>query len=91
MRAIACTIAGNARRLPPPQRLALVNLGERALPWINRAFGRKRASPSTWVASITAHALVREGLATIRGSWLKLTPRGRVYARALAEREAVAA
>jgi hypothetical protein len=91
MRAIACTIAGNARRLPPPQRLALVNLGEGALPWINRAFGRKCASPSTWVASITAHALVREGLATIRGSWLKLTPRGRVYARALAEREAVAA
>ena len=68
--------AGNA--LSPTQRSALVSLGQGALPWINRAFGRKRACPSTWISFNTASALVREGLATISvsgcGSWLRLTP-----------------
>jgi hypothetical protein len=78
--------AGNALSLT--QRAALVNLGRGALPWINRAFGRKRACPSTWISFTTARALVREGLATISvsgcGSWLRLTPSGRLYAQALA-------
>jgi hypothetical protein len=60
-----------------------------ALPWINRAFGRKPACPSTWITYITASALVREGLATIsvsgNGSWLRLTASGRHYAKTLAE------
>jgi hypothetical protein len=75
--------------LSPTQRSALVNLGQGALPWINRAFGRKPACSSTWITFITARALVREGLATISisgcGSWLRLTPCGRYYARVLAE------
>jgi hypothetical protein len=79
--------AGNA--LSPTQRSALINLGQGALPWINRAFGRKRACPSTWISFTTASALVREGLATISvsgcGSWLRLTPSGRLHAQALAE------
>jgi hypothetical protein len=79
--------AGNA--LSPTQRAALVKLAQGALPWINRAFGRKRACPSTWISFITASALVREGLATISvsgcGSWLRLTPGGRHHAQALAE------
>jgi hypothetical protein len=78
--------AGNA--LSPTQRSALVKLGHGALPWINRAFGLKRACPSTWISFITASALVREGLATISvsgcGSWLRLTASGRVHAQALA-------
>jgi hypothetical protein len=73
----------------PTQRSAVINLGQGALPWINRAFGRKPACPSTWITFITARALVREGVATIRisscGSWLRLTPRGHYYARLLAE------
>ena len=81
--------AGNA--LSPTQRGALVKLGQGALPWINRAFGRKRACPSTWISFTTASALVREGLATISvsgcGSWLRLTPSGRLHAQALAEAE----
>jgi hypothetical protein len=80
--------AGNA--LSPTQRSALVSLGQRALPWINRAFGRKRACPSTW-SFTTASALVREGMATISvsgcGSWLRLTASGRLHAQALAEAE----
>jgi hypothetical protein len=79
--------AGNA--LSPAQHSALVKLREGALPWINRAFGRKRACPSTWISSITASALVREGLATISvsgcGSWLRLTASGRHYAQTRAE------
>jgi hypothetical protein len=71
--------AGNA--LSPTQRSALVNLGQGALPWINRAFGRKCTCPSTWISFITASALVRQGLATISvsgcGSWLRLTASGR--------------
>ena len=87
---ILCTLAGNAHRLSRSQRSALVNLGPGALPWINRAFGHKQTSPSTWVASITARALTRNGLATIstgssRGAWLRLTPLGRAYAQELAE------
>jgi hypothetical protein len=78
--------AGNA--LSPTQHSALVKLAEGALPWINRAFGRKRACPSTWISFITARALVREGLATISvsgcGSWLRLTASGRLHAHALA-------
>jgi hypothetical protein len=78
--------AGNA--LSPTQRSALVKLGQGALPWINRAFGRKRDCPSTWISFITASALVREGLATISvsgcGSWLRLTASGRLHAHALA-------
>ena len=81
------TVAANANRLSPTQRLALLNLGPGALPWINRAFGRKRACPSTWVSPITARALAREGLATISpcgcGSWLRLTARGRTYLQEL--------
>jgi hypothetical protein len=83
------TLEANARRLSPHQRSALVNLALGALPWINRAFGRRGASPSTWVTFTTARALAREGLATISvsgsGSWLRLTARGRTYARVLAE------
>jgi hypothetical protein len=83
------TLEANARRLSPYQRSALVNLALGALPWINRAFGRRGASPSTWVTFTTARALAREGLATISvsgsGSWLRLTARGRTYARVLAE------
>jgi hypothetical protein len=64
----------------PTQRSAVVKLGHGALPWINRAFGRKPACPSTWITYITASALVREGLATIsvsgNGSWLRLTASG---------------
>jgi hypothetical protein len=79
--------SGNA--LSPTQRSAVINLGQGALPWINRAFGRKPACPSTWITFITARALVREGVATISisscGSWLRLTPRGHYYARLLAE------
>jgi len=76
-----------ARRLSRSQRSALVNLGLGALPWINRAFGRKHTSPSTWVTFITARALAREGLAAISptGSWLRLTARGRIYAQVLAQ------
>jgi hypothetical protein len=69
----------------PTQRSAVVKLGHGALPWINRAFGRKPACPSTWITYITA----REGLATIsvsgNGSWLRLTASGRQYAKTLAE------
>jgi hypothetical protein len=75
------------KALSPTQRSALVNLGQGALPWINRAFGRKRACPSTWITFITASALVREGLATISVSGcgsIRLTASGRVYAQALA-------
>jgi hypothetical protein len=76
------------KALSPTQRSALVSLGQGALPWINRAFGRKRARPSTWISFTTASALVREGLATISvsgcGSWLRLTASGRLYAQALA-------
>ena len=90
-----CTLAGNARRLSRSQRSALVNLGPSALPWINRAFGHKQTSPSTWVTSTTARALARNGLATIStgascGAWLRLTPLGRAYAQAVAEGEAAA-
>ena len=89
------TLEANARRLSPLERSALVNLGLGALPWINRAFGRRDASPSTWVTFMTAHALAREGLATISisgcGSWLRLTARGRTNAPALAERDAAEA
>jgi hypothetical protein len=49
--------AGNA--LSPTQRAALVKLAQGALPWINRAFDRKRACPSTWISFVTASALVR--------------------------------
>jgi hypothetical protein len=83
------TLEANARRLSPYQRSALVNLALGALPWINRAFGSRGASSSTWVTFTTARALAREGLATISvsgsGSWLRLTARGRTYARVLAE------
>ena len=75
--------------LSPTQRSAIVNLGHGALPWINRAFGRKAACPSNWISYITASALVREGLATISvsgcGSWLRLTASGRLCAQALVE------
>jgi hypothetical protein len=78
------TLEANARRLSPLQRSALGNLGLGALPWINRTFGRRDASPSTWVTFMTARALAREGLATISvsgcGSWLRLTACGRTYA-----------
>ncbi len=37
--------------LSPTQRAAVVKLGHGALPWINRAFGRKPACPSTWILS----------------------------------------
>jgi hypothetical protein len=75
--------------LSPTQLSALVKLRQGALPWINRAFGRKRACPSTWISYITASALVRDGLATISisgcGSRLRLTASGRLHAQALAE------
>jgi hypothetical protein len=92
---ILSALGGNALRLSRSQRSALVNLGPGALPWINRAFGQKQSSPTTWVASITARALTRNGLATIstgssRGAWLRLTPLGRAYAQTLAESEATA-
>jgi hypothetical protein len=83
------TFSRNRAGLSATQLSALVKLRQGALPWINRAFGRKRACPSTWISYITASALVREGLATIsisgRGSWLRLTASGRHHAQALAE------
>jgi hypothetical protein len=83
------TFSRNRAGLSATQLSALVKLRLGALPWINRAFGRKRASPSTWISYITASALVREGLATISvsgcGSWLRLTASGRLHAQALAE------
>jgi hypothetical protein len=83
------TLAANAFRLSPARRSAVIMLGQGALPWINRAFGRKHTVPETWVTAPTASALVREGLATISGSgcgsWLRLTARGRLYAQALVE------
>jgi hypothetical protein len=83
------TFSRNRAGLSATQLSALVKLRQGALPWINRAFGRKRASPSTWISYITASALVREGLATISvsgcGSWLRLTASGRLHAQALAE------
>jgi hypothetical protein len=72
-------------RLSPAQCSALINLGLGALPWNNRAFGRKRDCPSTWVSSVTARALARKGLVMISpsGRRLALTARGRTYAQAL--------
>jgi hypothetical protein len=83
------TLSRNGAALSARQLSALVKLHQGALPWINRAFGRKRAGPSTWISYITASALAREGLATISvsgcGSWLRLTASGRLRAQALAE------
>jgi hypothetical protein len=53
------TFSRNRAGLSATQLSALVKLRQGALPWINRAFGRKRASPSTWISYITASALVR--------------------------------
>ena len=81
------TLEANARRLSPLQRSALVKLGLGALPWINRAFGRRDASPATWVTFMTARAVAGVGVATSSvsgwGAWLRLTACGRTYARVL--------
>jgi hypothetical protein len=86
------TFSRKRAALSATQLSALIKLREGALPWINRAFGRKRACPSTWISYITASALVREGLATIsvsgRGSWLRLTASGRLHAQVAEPAEA---
>jgi hypothetical protein len=81
------TLEANARRLSPLQRSALVKLGLGALPWINRAFGRRDASPSTWVTFMTARARLATISVSGCGSWLRLTACGRAYARVLADRD----
>jgi hypothetical protein len=77
----------DANHLSPAQCSALINLGLGALPWNNRAFGRKGDCPSAWVSSVTAQALARKGLVKISpsGRRLALTAFGRGHVQARAE------